>query len=235
MGAHPRSRYVNSFFNHYHTLYPAVRILHIASLPSFFSHTRTSTRTALFKPITSAVNSDSSPEKRILVHLVSNGGVLSFLDACREYKVKTGNVIPIKAIVLDSGPGKFGRKEAFYAMSQGFPKGVMYYPVAAIIYLIIVAWSISSAVFGTTTIVDKDRDHLNEWDIVDKEAKRLYVYSEEDKAVGWQAVEEHAREAEEKGSEVKAVRFKGSAHVQHMLIHGDEYWKVVKELWGRVE
>src|SRR4051812_3280284 len=74
MGVHPKSRYVNSFFNHYHTSYPAARILHITSLPAFFSHTSTSTRTAMFKPITGAIDSDPSTQKRILVHLISNGG-----------------------------------------------------------------------------------------------------------------------------------------------------------------
>jgi hypothetical protein len=232
MAAHPKSRYVNSFFNHYHTLYPASRILHITSLASFFSHTRTSTRTALLKPITAAIDSDPSSDKRILVHLISNGGVLSFLDACREYKAITGNVLPVKAIVLDSGPGKYVRKGGFYAMSQGFPKGLMYYPVAVIVYLMFIAWSISSTVLGTTTIVDKGRAQLNDWDIVDEKAKRLYVYSEKDRIVGSDDVEEHAKEAKEMGSEVRMVKFEESAHVQHMLTHGDEYWKVVKELWS---
>ncbi|EPE25265.1 hypothetical protein GLAREA_01177 [Glarea lozoyensis ATCC 20868] len=232
MAAHPKSRYVNLFFNHYHELYPAARIIHIASLASFFTHTLTSTRTALFKPIAATVDSDISPEKRILVHVVSNGGVLSFVDACQAYKTETGNILPLKAIVLDSAPGKFVRDDAYYAMSQGFPKGLLYYPVAAVVYAIFVGWEISSAAFGTTTIVEKSGEKLNDWDLVDEKAKRLYIYSKEDKIVGWKAVEEHAGLAKEKG-EVVVVRFDGSAHVQHMLSFGERYWELVRALWRR--
>jgi hypothetical protein len=189
----------------------------------------------MFKPITGAIDSDPSTQKRILVHLISNGGALSFVDACQEYKAVTGNVLPVKALVLDSGPGKFDREGSYYAMSQGFPKGIMYYPIAATVYLLLFGWQISRALFGTTTLLEQSGARLNDGELVDKEAKRLYVYSEQDRVVGWEAVEEHANEAKEKGIEVKMTKFEGSAHVQHMLTSADKYWKLVAELWNSVK
>ncbi|KAG9238921.1 hypothetical protein BJ875DRAFT_449867 [Amylocarpus encephaloides] len=235
MGVSPKSRYLNTFLNHYHALYPSARILSIISDPAFFTHTFTSSRTSLFQPVISALDADPAPGRRVLVHVLSNGGVLSFVDACVEYKKITGRVLGAESMVLDSAPGTFEFASAYYAMSMGFPKGALYYPVAALTSVLLGGYIVAKNVFGVDTLVEESRARLNDWELVDRGAKRLYIYSEEDRVVSFDAVEEHANEAKNEGVDVEMVKFERSAHVQHMLNGGERYWGLVEELWGGVK
>jgi hypothetical protein len=231
MGVSPRSRSINAACHQYHTLYPAARIISIRSIPEFFMTTRNSTRLGLSKAIVPAIESDTSREKRILVHLFSNGGALSFSDACHVYKEHTGRILPVKALVLDSAPGDPNLKEAWAAMSIGLPKGILWYPAAALTLLGLgIAWTANS-ILRIPTLVIKTRGWLNDWDLVDKTSKRLYIYSEADKLVGWRDVERHFDDARTKGSEAMILKEADTPHVQHMYLDRERYWMKVKELW----
>ncbi|TVY78357.1 hypothetical protein LSUE1_G007725 [Lachnellula suecica] len=233
MGVGPKSRYVKSFYSHYHTLYPNARIITIRSPIELFLYTRTSTRRGYSRAVTDAILSDPAPEKRILVHLLSNGGTLVFADACHVYKEQTGNILPVKAIVFDSAPGESSFGPAFNAFAVSLPKGIMWYPSAAILAAFLGSASAYKALTGHLYLPEQTAVLLNDWELVDRNAARLYVYSEADMLVRPEPVERHAREAEAKGSVVRLLKENDTAHVQHMMHHTERYWQTVSYLWSK--
>lgn len=86
--------------------------------------------------------------------------------------------------------------------------------------------------FGIPTLVDWARTWLNDLDIVDKNAKRMYLYSEEDEVIDWRDVEKHAKEAQEKGISVVTIKEVKGGHVQHAVCNKRQYWMSVTELWA---
>jgi hypothetical protein len=165
------------------------------------------------------------------VHLFSNGGSLEFVDVCTLYKKATGKVLDVKAVVLDSAPGFPRLKEGWTAMSMSLPKGIWWYPGAAVILAMLGYGVVAKTVFGQKPIVEKTREWLNDRTIVNRTAKRLYVYSEADALVAWQDVESHADEAEKDGVEVSSLKFVDTPHVQHAFLESERYWHRVEELW----
>lgn len=170
-----------------------------------------------------------------MVHVLSNGGTLSFVDVCTEYKKITGRLLDVKALVLDSAPGDSSVRRGFAAMSTGFPKNYLWYPAAAFTFLLLGSLAIANTVFGMRTIVDTARESLNDWELVDRETRRLYVYSTNDEIVGFETVDEHVKKSEEMGVEVRRLREEETGHVIHMLKDGERYWKSVRDLWADVE
>ncbi|TVY47026.1 hypothetical protein LOCC1_G002690 [Lachnellula occidentalis] len=233
MGVGPKSRYLKSFYSHYHALYPRARIIAVQSLMEFFIYTSNETRQNLVKPVVAAINSDPAPEPRTLVHLVSNGGSVGFTDVCHVYKEETGHVLPVKAIVLDSSPGESSFITAFHAFATALPKGLLWYPGAALMVMWLGPWAALHAVFGRQHILDKARMYLNDWTVVDKDACRLYVYSVVDKLVSPRPVEQNAREAEAQVVDVRLLKEEDIPHVQAMMRDTERYWKMVSELWDR--
>lgn len=79
--------------------------------------------------------------------------------------------------------------------------------------------------------MEEGRQAINDKRVVG-EGRRLYVYSKEDDMVDWNAVEDHGREAEERGFGVQLEMFEGSGHAAHMLKDGTRYWASVEKLWS---
>jgi len=100
--------------------------------------------------------------------------------------------------------------------------------------LVIASFWISTNVLGLSNLVEIARRDLNDGKLANLGARRLYIYSEADKLIGWKDVESHAEEAKRKGVQVEMVKVDGSAHVQHMGKQGESwefYWKKVRETW----
>ncbi|KAE9380882.1 hypothetical protein N431DRAFT_136582 [Stipitochalara longipes BDJ] len=231
MGISPKSRSLNAAYNQYHALFPHSRILTIRSLPEYFSTAGESTRRAPLKQIVSAIDSDAASEKRILVHLCSNGGTLTFTDICDIYRKGTGHVLPAKAIVFDSCPGRPTATEGWAAMSIGLPKGLLWYPIAATMLLLLGVIAIGRYGLGIPTFIDRIFPKLNDWSLVDKNAKRLYIWSEADKIVAARDPREHARLAKEEGVSVETLEEKDLAHMTALVKDGERYWGTVGKFW----
>lgn len=195
--------------------------------------TPTAARLKMSKPILEIVHTESEP--KILVHLFSNGGSLSLADISHVWKKQKEEVLPVKAMILDSAPGSPGLREAWTAMAIGLPKGMFWYPAAAVLAVASLSFWVGKKL-GLSNLVEETRKDLNDGSVIDLGAKRLYVYSEADRLVGWKDVERHASEARERGVEVVLWKAEGSAHVQHMGKPGDEnwtrYWRLPIVAWG---
>jgi Eukaryotic protein of unknown function (DUF829) len=231
MGISPKSRSLNTAYNRYRDLYPNSRILTVRSLPEYFSTASEATRRAPLKSIVSAIDSDPAPEKRIFVHLFSNGGTVSFTDICSIYKAQTGHVLPAKAIIFDSCPGRPNATEGWAAMSIGIPRGLLWYPSAAVLLLLLGVIAIGRYGLAIPTFIDRIFPKLNDWTLVDRSAKRLYVYSEADKIVAARDSKAHLELAREAGVEVSVLAESDTPHMTALVKDGERYWKAVAQLW----
>jgi hypothetical protein len=231
MGISPKSRSLNTAYNQYRSLYPNSRILSVRSIPEYFSTATASTRRAPLKQIISAIDSDPAPEKRLLVHLFSNGGSLSFSDISEIYKQGTGHVLSAKAIIFDSCPGRPTPTEGWAAMSVGFPKGILWYPAAISIFLILGVIAIGRYGLGIPTFLDRVFSKLNDCELVDRRAKRLYVWSDADKIVAARDCREHARLAKLEGVKVETLEETETAHMTALVKDGKRYWSTIEKFW----
>jgi len=78
------------------------------------------------------------------------------------------------------------------------------------------------------------RRGLNNPELFATGSDRLYIYSKADELIGWEDVERHAVEAEDRGWYVHLKDFQDSSHCQHMRVHPDQYWSVVEKSWKTV-
>lgn len=235
MGALPHSRSVATITAQYQAIYSTASIIIITSLPQFFTTTSTSSRRLLVAPILSALKSSSELERRILVHIFSNGGSISFADICHTYRERTGTILEVKAIILDSAPGIPGLVAQWEGLSIHLPKSLGWYPAASYLAFVLGASWVSEKMSKSENLAIQTRRWLNDRKLVDSGAKRLYIYSLVDRLVGWMEVESHAKEAREKGIDVALLRKERSTHVRHAFDDREEYWGVVKGLWDAVQ
>lgn len=80
-------------------------------------------------------------------------------------------------------------------------------------------------------ILEVVREQLNESTATVKGTRRTYIYSEEDDVIGWEDVEDHARDAERKGWAVELVKFQTSTHVGHLKQDPERYREVILKTW----
>lgn len=116
-------------------------------------------------------------------------------------------------------------------MKQGLPKGVFWYPSATLIWGALLWVWMFTRVLRIPSLVDVMREGLLDFDVMDRDAKRLYVYSVVDELVGVKGLDGEVEKAREKGLVVKVLREETTPHVQHMLLDAERYWKSIEELW----
>lgn len=232
MGASPRSRSLHAAYHKHHALYPSARIILVRTSPDWFTTTPNSTRRKQVSPAVSILAADpSGDQKRILVHYFSNGGGVAFFDIATLWKAKFGELLKIKAMIIDSAPGNPTIKEAWAAMRLGVPKGLLWYPAAGVIWIAILVIWVQMRVLGMDSLIDRARKGMLDGGVVDREARRLYVYSVKDEICGWKVIEGEVEKARKEGVVVKTLREEETPHVQHMAMQPESYWGSVEKLW----
>jgi len=160
---------------------------------------------------------------------------LSFTDISEIYKKETGHVLSAKAIVFDSCPGRPTATEGWAALSLGLPKGLLWCPAAATVLLLLGVIAIGRNGLGIPTFIDRIFPKLNDWSLVDRSAKRLYVWSEADRIVAARDPREHARLAKEQGVSVQTLEETDLPHMTAIVKDGERYWGAVETLWKSVD
>ncbi|KAL3486646.1 hypothetical protein BJX62DRAFT_246618 [Aspergillus germanicus] len=180
---------------------------------------------------TSEATSDGK-ELSIHIHLFSNGGVYSTTSLLQSYRSATGHALPNISIILDSAPGTPGFVGGMRSFSAVLPRNIILRSVGQISFLVILSFLWVLSCLGFVDSVTAGRRAMNEKGLIGGEPRRVYIYSNEDKMVDWEDVEEHAKEAGENGWEVQMERFEGSGHVDHMRRDEGRYWGIVEECLG---
>ncbi|KAL7823550.1 hypothetical protein V8C26DRAFT_425620 [Trichoderma gracile] len=188
---------------------------------------------AFAEPEIAATGPGSVARPRVLLHILSNGGV-STAARIRELLRKelgrdaAGNrlVIPRYALCLDSCPGNFVWQSTHRALLQSLPRWTS--PLVHVV--IAIAWLIYKLRL-TRPAQNLNAEALRRQSLLPRETQRTYLYGTADAVISWQHVEDHARRAESLGFKVRKERFEGGEHVSLVRKDSQRYWQAVKETW----
>lgn len=233
MAATPRN--ISKYTAGYRALYPHARILVVTTTPwDMIPIDVVSGGVRRIQPILDILHG-LGPREKVLLQLMSNGGVMTSCFIARSYKKQTGRQLPISAIVMDSAPGKATWAASVRAFSVVLPKNpIINFLGYLLIYLLFGIYCALYKLFNVIDDVAQGRIDLNDPEIFDMSVPRLYIYSEADYIVGWKDVEEHANEAADLGVEATYEKFSDSVHAGHLMLDAQRYWVAVQDLWSRV-
>lgn len=232
-------KHVAKFADGYNILFPSSKIIVLTSplLGALFrgpQHRHDCTLPLLKEAFGPASEPPRQPS--VLAHVLSNTGMLYFTATLEAYKRSFGRPMPHSLVVMDSVPGSMDRKKANVgnlADTLAAGAGLPWPPV--ITKALIVS---SMYVMGTVDLLGIRENPVavsmriaNDAELATTGARRVYVYSKEDPITLWEAVEEHAEDAREKGYAVECELSKGSGHVEHMRRHPERYWHLIKRSW----
>ncbi|KAI0490143.1 hypothetical protein F4859DRAFT_523953 [Xylaria cf. heliscus] len=181
---------------------------------------------------------------KVLIHALSGGGSCSLYHLYNhlsprqrgsEAEGETKNALnfitlPEHITLFDSIPGIWSYQFNVNVLTASSKPGwsrLLALPVAHLIAL--TCW-ILIRIFGVP-------DNQVTWSMAhnnpmrNREVRRTYIYSNDDKICPSTSVETHAAKAISKGFDVKLELFKESGHVAHMRSDPDRYWRIVEEAW----
>lgn len=233
LGALPR--HFSKYITHYINRYPNARILVITTGNSDLIYRSYATQEKRLEPALQVVLADSNLDGggRLLAHAFSNGGSNALANLLLTFRRRTGNPLPLRALILDSAPGRVHLRPLADAMRMSMPKqAYLQLPILIFVFSLLGLLWVVHSVLRLENSVDRLRRLLNDpqWSPLD--ARRYYVYSKSDKLVKWEDVEEHADEAERRGYHVRREEFDTSEHVSHMKMDRVKYWSAMERLWN---
>lgn len=228
MGALPR--HYAKFLAYYSQMYPDARIVLVVSTPLDVFIRSYAAQQRRLEPIVDAIRADSGG--RLLAHLLSNGGANAFSNLLLVYKRKTGQMLPVQAVIFDSAPGQAGVRTGINAMKYSLPTHpVLKYIFWLLAFSLLVFLRLTARIFCLENFIQKARRLLNDPQTTTLDSNRCYIYSKTDKLIDWQHVEDHGIEAKRHGYKVSMDLFSGSAHVSHMRTDPERYWRIVQRVW----
>ncbi|RKF80410.1 Transmembrane protein 53 [Golovinomyces cichoracearum] len=232
MAASPK--HISKYTAGYAALYPQTRIIVVTTTPwNMIPLDAISGGSRRVQPVLD-ICYDLKKDEKVLIHLMSNGGMRTCGYIVNKFKENTGRLLPIGAVVIDSAPGKATWNSSVRAFSfSSFRNPVMIFLRYCLIYFLFSIYCSIFFILNTPDTVAIDRMDLNDPEIFDRKATRLYIYSESDQIVDWKDVEEHAIESKDAGYQVSCEKFSTSGHAGHLMVDGTRYWDAIKRLWER--
>ena len=183
------------------------------------------------KILTPAVDAiRASNEDSYAVHIFSNGGAVAFCTLASLYRAETGRPLPVRNMLLDSSPGRATISGAVRAFSASLPRSLFIrLPAKGLLYaLMSTIWLLFKIVRRPDPISDMRLD-LNNSKLIDQSGRRTYVYSEPDELVDWRDIEDHIKDSDRAGRDVRREKFVGSDHVGHVRVDAQRYWRIVQD------
>jgi hypothetical protein len=245
-GATPRR--INKYLAQYQELFPTSSLLLVTTSVSDTAFRPLRWIRANLKPARDTINrivgreigqnaaETSSSQHGILLHLFSHGGgnIASQLALSMKGEPDRGALYfsNLRTIILDCCPGDDTFARMYEATRVSIPqtpvaqflgKTVMY-PALAVVNTFQHA--------GLARAVKDLRDILNESSTFGSRPRRLYIYSKEDVVVGWEDVQSHLEDAQNRGYSVGQVLFDQGPHCGLVMEDPDRYWDAVKKFWA---
>lgn len=223
-----RDVHIAKYIAQYRALYPTSPILLFRASTKLYI--RPGLRRRLFEPALPVLQSFTAAkgdEPNFLLHVFSNGGISSAVTLWELWQTALGSEpIPRHAVVMDSCPGYFHWKRNHHVISIDLPSFL-----SPVVWVILgFAW-VYYILWLNKEPQEANASALNTPERISRETMRTYVYGDADLSVGWEDVESHAQEAKKKGAIVRTEKFEGGAHVAHVRIDADRYWRAVQETW----
>lgn len=233
LGALPR--HYSKYITHYINRYPNARILVITNGNSDLIYRSYATQEKRLEPAlqVALADADLDSDGRLLAHAFSNGGSNALANLLLAFHRRRGKPMPLRALILDSAPGRVYLRPLADAMRTSMPKqAYLQLPILILVFSLLSVLWVVHRVLSLENAVDRLRRLLNDPQISPLDARRCYVYSKSDKLVRWEDVEEHTDEAEKHGYDVRREKFDASEHVSHMKMDKVKYWSAMEQLWN---
>ncbi|GAP85768.1 putative indole-diterpene biosynthesis protein [Rosellinia necatrix] len=187
---------------------------------------------------------DSTAPPRLLIHALSGGGSCSLYHLYNHFSSHQGSrdaggqaegvseptSLPNHVTLFDSIPGIWSYQFNVNVLTASSKPGWGRLLVLPVAHLVALTCWVLIRVFGVP-------DNQATWSTAhndparNREVRRTYLYSHDDKICPSTSVEKHAAEAISKGFDVKLELFNGSGHVAHMRSDSNRYWRIVGETW----
>lgn len=232
LGALPR--HFSKYITYYTNRYPNARILVITNGNSDLIYRSYAAQEKRLEPALQVILADTNLDGRgrLLTHAFSNGGSNALANLLLAFYRRTGKPMPLRALIMDSAPGRVYLRPLADAMRMSMPKQKYFQlPIMIFVFSLLGVLWVMHRVFRLENAVDRLRRLLNDPQFSLLDARRCYVYSKSDKLVKWEDVEEHADEAERRGYDVSREKFDESEHVSHMKMDRVKYWGAMERLW----
>ncbi|KAI9735297.1 MAG: hypothetical protein M1818_006491 [Claussenomyces sp. TS43310] len=224
-------RHIAKYTSAYKTLYPHARILLITTSMGDMLWRPYSYRREARHPALQALLA-LPPNAKILLAVFSNGGASSVTEFAHEYRAAAGRALPIAVEILDSCPGSSHLDRSVEAFTTGFAnQPVVRFVAAILLRAFLLAYVLVLWIRGTDDRITLLRARLNDEDLFDADARRLYLYGDQDTMVFYRDIEDHAEEAEQLGWRCTTEKFKDGKHVGHMMMDAARYWRAVRAAW----
>ncbi|TPX13610.1 uncharacterized protein E0L32_006081 [Thyridium curvatum] len=230
----------------YRKLYPGAKIVVVLSTPTLYLFRSydacvRAMRRVVDEIFPTAENSKENEQPRLLVHVLSNTGLYFYSATLTAYRQRfgPGAKLPHPLLALDSAPGgsdfsaNVGRWTQATAIGLQRVSPLPYFATEKVCSLFWHANRTLELATGRENMHAIGPRVVNDADLESTDAMRLYLYSKEDALMGWEDIEKHGQEAEEKGYKTTRVMFAGSSHVSHMRAHPDKYWEAVSRSWSQ--
>lgn len=232
MNATPRpvARYVME----YRRILPRSRIVIVlCSTNDFFFNSRDSAQDTRLPAAVDALRTFASPENPAFIHIFSNGGVLKASHLLRLYKRQTGQSLPVSSMIFDSAPGASTISSAVRAISFQLPQFWLWRVCSeAGLWVLMTGLEFFRRIIGAPPAIQIASRRINDLGLYSYSTpalSRCYIYSDADKIISSQDVEEHADESESCGLVVRREKFDDAQHVTSMMTDPERYWSIVEE------
>jgi hypothetical protein len=180
-----------------------------------------------------AIQSSAAPKenrnRKVIVHVFSNGGLLAFRGFFRLLAEKQPPLrLNLSHFIFDSVPGATARTGGI-ALTMWIKNRI----VRTIVSSVVTAWFFLSGsvryLLGFNSL--STIDDLKQFTLEPQQlaASRLYMYSKVDDLVPAEQIQAHALAAQKKGCDVYEHVFEDSAHVQHFRKFPELYRTAVHE------
>lgn len=224
------ARHIEKYTSMYSKLYPGAKIILIRGGVADFLYRSERTQRKLAEPAVKMLS--ESADDTLLVHVMSNAGSKQWSTINKLYLQFAGRTLSNAITIIDSAPGRWRFKQTWAALSRSLPRAYLRRMVLGFIFGIILCMiHLGSYLLPGPDVLDAVREQMNDPAASLEGARRCYIYSEEDDIIGKEDVEEHARDAQQKGWTVELVKFQGSTHVGHFKQNPEKYIETIKETW----
>ncbi|KAL1851207.1 hypothetical protein Plec18170_006531 [Paecilomyces lecythidis] len=237
-----QDRHIAKFVEYYQKLYPSSPILLAKSTSADFFFNSSSRQRQELAPAVATVRAYDARDREsntqgggILVHALSNGGSGHISLTSQLYFKETGQPLPMKALILDSTPGKARIVDGAVTLTHNAPRAwYILWPLRLFFAIFVAVFYVLPDMLGWESLASMNWRILNSRDpeYLASDAVRSYIYSDGDTDMRAMDIEAHAREATAAGIRViEQENFHDTVHVAHMRHDPERYWGVVQQTW----
>lgn len=185
---------IDFYIDGYNILFPSARIIALRS-------DQTNAALDILTPINE--KPASQHQEQVLLHLFGNDGASRVVDLLRSYRTRTGNALPIRAVVMDSIP----------AMPVPTFQSAIELPHQILLLAYVTIWTIYTWILSVLTLGYSDtaseqlRQSLHDPSLVPASARKVYIWASRDLMFSWKSSAKHSSEEAPNSDECESYEY----------------------------